>query len=126
MKRMIAAALTLLSLAGGAAMAQAWPSKPIKIVQPFAAGGGGDIVSRVLAEKLQAELGQPAGGHRHLVGIDLTGQHPQPGASRPGQRPGEGALRRRRGQRLAVRGHRGRVVGEDARVHPRPVQRHRP
>ncbi len=36
-----------------------WPSKPIKIVQPFAAGGGGDIVSRLLAEKMQAELGQP-------------------------------------------------------------------
>ena len=36
-----------------------WPGKPIKIVQPFAAGGGGDIVSRLLAEKMQAELGQP-------------------------------------------------------------------
>lgn len=36
-----------------------WPSKPIRIVQPFAAGGGGDIVSRLLAERMQAELGQP-------------------------------------------------------------------
>ena len=39
--------------------ASGWPSKPIRIVQPFAAGGGGDIVSRLLAEKMQAELGQP-------------------------------------------------------------------
>jgi tripartite-type tricarboxylate transporter receptor subunit TctC len=41
------------------ASAAGWPSKPIRIVQPFAAGGGGDIVSRLLAEKMQAELGQP-------------------------------------------------------------------
>ena len=61
-----AAALALLApLASGPAAAQAsasagnWPAKPVRIVQPFAAGGGGDIVSRLLAEKMQAELGQP-------------------------------------------------------------------
>ena len=61
-----AAALALLApLAPSPAAAQAsasagsWPAKPVRIVQPFAAGGGGDIVSRLLAEKMQAELGQP-------------------------------------------------------------------
>ena len=52
---------TLGPLASVPAWAQAggWPNKPIRIVQPFAAGGGGDIVSRLLAERMQAELGQP-------------------------------------------------------------------
>jgi len=45
--------------AQGTAAANGWPSKPIRVVQPFAAGGGGDIVTRLLAEKMQAELGQP-------------------------------------------------------------------
>lgn len=41
------------------ASAAGWPSRAIRIIQPAGAGGGGDIVSRLLAEKLQAELGQP-------------------------------------------------------------------
>jgi tripartite-type tricarboxylate transporter receptor subunit TctC len=61
-----------------------WPAKPIKIVQPFAAGSGGDIVSRVLAEKMQAELGQPvvvenragAGGN---IGAQMVSRQPADG-----------------------------------------------
>lgn len=35
----------------------AWPSRPIRLIHPWAAGGGGDIVARLLADRLQAELG---------------------------------------------------------------------
>ena len=43
----------------GAATAQAFPSKPIRVVIPFVAGGSSDIVGRAIAGKFQEVLGQP-------------------------------------------------------------------
>ncbi len=46
------------ALAAQAAMAQAWPAKPLTIVAPFAAGGSADGLARLMARELSQSLGQ--------------------------------------------------------------------
>ena len=66
------------------ALAQAWPSKPIKWIVPFAPGGTTDILARTISEKLTTALGQPvivenkpgAGGG---LGAEFTAKAPPDG-----------------------------------------------
>ena len=60
MKRLLSALCLLLAATTTLpAWAQAWPSKPIRIVLQFPPGGSTDSVARILAQSLQASLGQP-------------------------------------------------------------------
>jgi tripartite-type tricarboxylate transporter receptor subunit TctC len=57
-RRNALAALALAPLARPA-FAQAYPSRPIRMLVPFAAGGGQDVTARLLAEPMRAALNQP-------------------------------------------------------------------
>ena len=82
MRRFLAALALLAALP--LAHAQGWPTKPVKIVVPFPAGGPTDVLTRVLGEKLAQALGQPvvienkpgAGGS---IGADLAAKSPPDG-----------------------------------------------
>src|SRR5258708_23457151 len=76
-------ALALLALPS-ASVAQQYPAKPIRIVVPFAPGGGSDFIARFMAQRLTTGLGQQvilenkpgAGG---MLGIDAGVKSPPDG-----------------------------------------------
>ena len=47
------------ALLGAPAIAQPYPSKPIRLVVGYSAGGGNDLIARIVAARLQEKLGQP-------------------------------------------------------------------
>ena len=57
MLRMLAAVTA--TLIATTAFAQQYPSKPVRFVVPYAAGGATDLIARVIGERLSAHLGQP-------------------------------------------------------------------
>src|SRR5438067_7312430 len=59
-RRFCAAAAAAALVATCAAHAQSFPSKPIRVIIPFVAGGSSDIVGRAIGAKFQELLGQPA------------------------------------------------------------------
>jgi tripartite-type tricarboxylate transporter receptor subunit TctC len=85
MKDDLCTALAVLLLAVNCAVqAQTYPAKPVRLVLPFAPGGGTDLVGRMLAQKLAAPLGQQvivdnragAGGR---IGTELVAKSPPDG-----------------------------------------------
>ena len=82
---LVATAAATFALLGGAAHAQAtWPTKPVRIVVPFAAGGTTDILARAVAPELSKAFGQQfivdnragAGGN---VGAEIVARSPNDG-----------------------------------------------
>src|SRR5690348_9993852 len=73
--RVAASAAALFGLA--AVHAQTYPSKPIRLVVPFPAGGATDVLARVIGEKMAASMGQPVivdnkAGAAGIIGTDAV------------------------------------------------------
>ena len=70
----------------GAALAQAWPTRPIRAMIPFAAGSSLDIVGRIVMDPLSTQLGQPIvienrGGAGGTIGTALVAKSDPDGYS---------------------------------------------
>ena len=80
----IATVAATLSVTGGVATAQAYPSKPIRFIVPFAPGGSTDLLARFLAQQLAAPLGQSVvvdnrAGAGGVVGAEIAARAPADG-----------------------------------------------
>lgn len=74
----------LLTLSASAALAQAYPSRPVKIIVPFGPGGFTDVVARILGQKLTIAMGQPfvienKPGAGSMIGSDFVAKAPPDG-----------------------------------------------
>jgi tripartite-type tricarboxylate transporter receptor subunit TctC len=84
MKRMLVA-IALAALANiSAVSAQTYPSKPITVIVPFAAGGATDVLARFLGERMRTILGQP------IVIENVTGAGGSIGVTRLVRAPADG------------------------------------
>jgi tripartite-type tricarboxylate transporter receptor subunit TctC len=72
----VAAAVLTTAVVCAPAAAQEWPSRPLTLVVPFAAGGGADVMGRILAEGLSAQL------HQQVIVEDVTGAGGMTGTAR--------------------------------------------
>ncbi len=85
MIRKALAAIVIAAVFGaGNASAQTYPSKPITVIVPFAAGGATDVLARFLGERLRAILGQP------IIIENVTGAGGSIGVTRLVRAPADG------------------------------------
>jgi tripartite-type tricarboxylate transporter receptor subunit TctC len=82
LKRLILALFVV--LAPGIAAGQAWPSKPVHIINPFTAGGPVDLLARAVGQKLNEAWGQPVivetrAGAAGNIGIEHVAKAPADG-----------------------------------------------
>jgi tripartite-type tricarboxylate transporter receptor subunit TctC len=76
--------LLVFSFAAGLAQAQNYPSKPVRLIVPFAAGGSTDVIARILAPKLSEVWGQQVlvdnrPGGNTVIGTDIVAKSPPDG-----------------------------------------------
>lgn len=77
-------AVALGLLTGAAAQAQSWPVKPVRVIIPFAPGGGTDIQGRLLGKKFYESMGQTfvvenRTGAAGLIGAEVAARSPADG-----------------------------------------------
>jgi tripartite-type tricarboxylate transporter receptor subunit TctC len=78
------ACISSAALAQTSAPAQAWPTKPVRWIVPFAPGGGVDVTTRTIAQRLGPALGQQLvidnrGGANGNIGVELATKAPADG-----------------------------------------------
>ena len=76
--------MVALALAAGGAIAQSYPSKPIRFIVPWPPGGGADVLSRIVSPKLGEALGQQVvidnrGGAAGNIGAEMAAKSPPDG-----------------------------------------------
>ena len=75
-----------LALVCGAALAQPYPSKPIRFIVSFPPGGSADLIARAIAPRMSEKLGQPVvvenrAGAGGMIGVDAVAKAPADGYS---------------------------------------------
>src|SRR3954452_20392172 len=74
----------ILACAALPAHAQTYPTKPIRFIVPFAAGGGSDLVARTVGQKITEGVGQPViienrTGAAGMIGAEIAAKSPPDG-----------------------------------------------
>lgn len=85
MKKLLAGCLLAMPLfvpLAAQAQPQAWPSKPVRWLVPYPAGGGSDFLARTIGQQLSSQIGQPVlvdnkpGGNTAIAAADLVRSAP--------------------------------------------------